>query len=364
MVRCGLCRKVGHNKLSCHKFNSFEEIEIYKIISQTNKGLSMKKRKNCETPWTEYVIALKLLYPYIDSDNRNTLNNIISAKDYLINNPKFYMMDMNNQIPNYYDDLRLQKETDVIKYINNFRVEDLSIHPSLIDKVYLTGKSFSKIPELKLLNTDPLTNDLYNIKITKSDIYVRLINGSFVGISVKTSKEDTLTNYSIEKLFVELGFNTYEYYKNIRISVLKEEFGDNYIYTNSNMSVEEKKAKRKIANSLFYSKDNLYFKEIIQTLEVEERMIAFKNILINYVFPQLPYQTYGFCGSQLKNLNILNNKYRLEDIKIVRRLKEETNTSAKLWYTILMNEEEKYKFEIRGKNDLYGGSMQVFIYKL
>ena len=83
-------------------------------------------------------------------------------------------------------------------------------------------------------------------------------NGEFIGISVKDSKNATLSNYSFEKILKDLHIpNTL---KENRILVLKNKFGENYKYTNSNMNKTEKESIRKIANELFYDKDNHYFR--------------------------------------------------------------------------------------------------------
>lgn len=64
-----------------------------------------------------------------------------------------------------------------------------------IEKIYLTGKSYSKYPEIIKLNKN------YNKKQTKGDIYIVYENKEIVSLSVKQNYNCTETNYSIYKFF-------------------------------------------------------------------------------------------------------------------------------------------------------------------
>ena len=83
---------------------------------------------------------------------------------------------------------------------------------------------------------------------------------------------------------------------------------------------------------------------------------------MKYLYPDiLPYPIYEYDGIELKNLRELHTP---DLVEIRRNTSYETNTSAKLWYSIYQEEKEIYKFEIRGKVDLYRGSMQVLVYNV
>ena len=60
----------------------------------------------------------------------------------------------------------------------------------------------------------------------------------------------------------------------------------------------------------------------------------------------------------------LKDNIDLDNFRIERNTDYESATSAKLWYSMYQEEKEIYKFEIRGKNDLYKGSMQVLLYNV
>ena len=294
-------------------------------------------RKSCETIWSELVYVTALLFPHIKSKIE-----LLSLRNVLIPNSKLECQE--KLIDKYFDDLVHRSDSIVNNYLQNivpFNQE--------IEKIYLTGKT-NKYSEIKLLNLNPETKKPFNKKYTKSDIYLKFVDGTFMGISVKSSTKDTKSNYSIEKIFKGLGIETD--FKNIRFQMLKDKFGeDNYRYS---------REQRHEANALFYDKNNPYFQKIMET--IEENKESFTEVLMQYLYPDiLPYPIYEYDGLQLKNLKELHSP---ELVEIRRNTSYETNTSAKLWYSIYQEEKEIYKFEIRGKVDLYRGSMQVLIYNV
>lgn len=315
-------------------------------------------RRNVDFNWAEKILALILVYP-----NLNTFADIMATKDLVKENENEKIMIEFEHIDKYYRDISSRNPERVTDYIQSIKdnIHQLNIDLNLIDKVYITGKTFTNFQELVSLNTDPLTGKLYDQKITKSDIFIKMNNRDFIGISVKDSKNATLSNYSFEKILKDLHIeNTL---KDNRILVLKNKFGENYKYTNSNMTKSEKESVRKIANELFYDKDNHYFREIIDIFENDEYMDRVNKLLLVTLFPVLPYRVYGFSGGSFIDLNYLSNRYREMNIEIKRAQNLESNTSAKLWFTINFNGIPKYMFEIRGKNDLFKGSMQILTYK-
>ena len=294
-------------------------------------------RKSCETIWSELVYVTALLFPHIKSKIE-----LLSLRNVLIPNSKLECQE--KLIDKYFDDL--VHRSDII--VNNY-LQNIVPFNQEIETVYLTGKT-NKYPEIKKLNLNPETKKPFNKKYTKSDIYFKFTDGTFAGVSVKSSKKDTKSNYSVEKIFKGLGVQTN--FKNIRFQMLKDKFGeDNFRYG---------REQRKDANALFYDKNNLYFQEIIKT--ISENRASFTEVLMKYLYPDiLPYPIYEYDGLQLKNLKELHSP---ELVEIRRNTNYETNTSAKLWYSIYQEEKEIYKFEIRGKVDLYKGSMQVLIYNV
>lgn len=294
-------------------------------------------RKSCDTIWSELVYVIALLFPNIKSKNE-----LLSLRHVLVSNSKLECRE--KLIDKYFDDI-IQRSDIIV----NIYLQNIIQFSSEIDKIYLTGKN-NKYSEIRKLNLNPETKKPFDKKYTKSDIYIKFTNGTFAGVSIKSSKKDTKSNYSVEKIFKGLGVKTN--FKDIRFQILKTKFGkDNFKY---------KKEQRKEANALFYDKNNPYFKEIIKT--IDENKQSFTEVLIKYLYPDiLPYPIYEYDGLELKNLK---EGHSLKLMEIRRNTNYENNTSAKLWYSIYQEEKEIYKFEIRGKGDLYKGSMQVLIYNV
>jgi len=299
-------------------------------------------RKKCETPATEILPILKILYPR-DTKNKES---IMKTKEKIKHNPKF---KCNGNIDDYYKDIESRSEKYIQEYLNNldiskFRKKDIKF-------IYLTGKCFKNYPALVKLNTNIETKKLYDQKLTKSDIYIEFIDNSIIGISIKSKKSDFLTNYSIEKIFTEINID--HDLKNIRIDMVLNKFKKK-IYP---------KSRREEANEMFYNKDNKYYSKINNILKDSDNMKKFINIMKKYLFPKLPYTVYGYNGLKLSNLNSLTDKNNNMNIK--RNKNYETDTSAKLWYSIYINDVEKYKFDVRPKQgQISNGSLQIMTVKV
>tara|TARA_B100001027_G_C16253439_1_gene325636 strand:+ start:243 stop:1154 length:912 start_codon:yes stop_codon:yes gene_type:complete len=300
-------------------------------------------RKHCETIWSEIVFVSVLLFPDV-----KTKEDIIQKKDLLQENDK---LEFDNKLlEKYIKDLEIRRERLINRYIQNINESVTKIiDTSKIEKIYLTGKNSKQFDCINQLNTNPDSQQLFDIKYIKSDIYIKFTHGEFIGFSVKSTCKDTKTNYSIEKIFNQnLGLP--EDIKNHRIKMLQDEFG--------NPKGKYVKSERPRANKLFYDKTNPYFLAIIKN--ISENLEEFTKLLLGFLYPNvLSYPVYEFDGIKMKNISEAPN---LEDIRLERNETYETNTSAKLWYSIYLKDREISKFEIRGKNDLYKGSMQIMLY--
>ena len=296
------------------------------------------KRKNCENNWAELLICMLLLYPG-KIKSKGDINCYINI---LKDDSRFRISGGGSNIDKYLFDINSRKSESIHDYILNF---DIGNFRADFTEIILSGKSFKEFPELTQLNTDQNTGKLLNNKITKSDVYL-LYPDRCIGISVKDSENATLTNYSVEKIFDELEIQ--HNLKENRINVLKERFGDDYKYD---------KSERKEANKLFYNKNNEYFVNIIKLIKSNEILITKK--ILSYIFPKLHYDVYGYNGKRIVNLNYLSDKIMKTYCNIKREIKYETEKSAKLWYSLYLDGIEKWKFCIRGKNDIYGASFQI-----
>ena len=331
-------------KYSGIKFNTKD---LLKFVTKKKEPILInlyKKRAHCENNWGEMVYCIKLLYPEVNTklDIQNKLNSIQ-------NNNKFKCSGGHDNINRYFIDINKRKEIDIENYIKNIKVEQLT--DKKIKKIILCGKTIDEFPEIKKINTCPISKELYDIKIRKSDVYIIYENEPIVGISLKADKKCTLTNYSIEKLLNEMNICQSIILKQIRLNVLIDKFGGTGKYN---------KMQRSEANKLFYC-NNKYFDELEKLIINNSNKISKK--ILEYAFPDMQYTIFGYYGEKIVNLNELSNKLHKKDIKIIRNKNKDSKTSAKIWFSVLFNGEEKYHFEIRFKNDIYKGSAQLLLYK-
>jgi len=329
---------------------SSEYIEGFKDGYKSGEN-SLKKRAHCENNWSEMVFAVKILYPEVI-----TKEDIKDKIDLMINNVKFKCSGGIDNINRYFTDIHKRKEKLVSEYIQNINIDELKL--STIKSVILSGKTIEEFPEICKINISKETGKLFDVKVRKSDLYIIFEDDRIIGISLKADNNCTLTNYSIEKMFNEMNIASPTEMKEIRINILEEYFGKG----NSNYT----KKQRPEANKLFYG-ENLYFQEIEQL--IIENIDKFTTRLLELVFPNIPYDIYGYNSKNIINLNKLSLKVKNQKVRIERNKgvcggkQRDTDKNAKIWYSMYFDEKEKYCFEIRFKNDIYGGSSQIQLYK-
>lgn len=103
---------------------------------------------------------------------------------------KFNTLDEKSE---YFNNL-VNLDTKLIdNYIQKFK-KNCTISLDDIDVIYISGKKnyHDEIEEL---------NKGIDGKSIKSDVYIKLKNNEFIGISVKQSNDATKSNYSVQKLF-------------------------------------------------------------------------------------------------------------------------------------------------------------------
>lgn len=317
-------------------FNCFDPNFWKKKTNEINSGEmenSKKKRKNCDTNWAEAVVAIKYIFPdlntkqmIIDNWSKFTESKKLKIKDSLL-------------LEKYYQDILIRSDSEINQYLNN--LNNPIINTNDILSVYLVGKSYKDFPELVELNQQ------FNIKRTKSDVYIKSNSNLFTGISVKAGKGCTMTNYSIEKILYNMGVDGNKILKKKRNKVLLDGLGCS----------KYSKEQREQANKLFYDKNNEYFIEIIRLLD--EHNEQFTNTLLEEVFCALPYDYYLFNGIKYIDLNKTSNDIKGKEKKIIRYVEKESPKAAKLWYKVFIDNEPRWKFCIRGKNQLNSSSMQI-----
>jgi hypothetical protein len=301
---------------------SFGYLEIVKsAIQREIKG----GRKNVDYQWSEYIVYLVCK----GGSKINTFEELETTFDLSIE--KGYLRDL----------LDADKKK-VMKYYNTFydAFEKLGLH---VSKVYLMGKNQSKFTEIKKLH------EVKDAKL-KADIIVLLNDDSFVGFSVKSCEQDTLTNYSIYKMLPKDEVNML---KEIQLSIIER----NGLSTDK----EYYRKNREKYNKLFANSstiDNEYHITLNEyILEHRESILEqwYKNL-----FGKLPYELFTFNGTTLTSDNPSPEFINIKSIQ--NPAKKDNTQAAKLFYALYDDDKILYKWEIRWKGDIFV-SPQILTFK-
>ena len=296
-------------------------------LTVEKKQLNVKeKRKNVDYQWSEYIV-------YIICKGGERIENFEQFEqtfDPLIER-------------GYLTDLLKADKKKVMKYYNTFYDEynKLGITAS---KVYLMGKNQSKVEEIRKLHEKEKGAKL------KADIIIKIDENTFVGFSVKSSEQDTLTNYSIYKM---LPKDETELLKEIQLSIIKQ----------NGLSIikEVYKKNREKYNKLFANSstiDNEYHITLNEfILENKESILEqwYKNL-----FGKMPYELYTFNGKDLTNETISPEFIHIKPIQ--NPAKKDNTNAAKLFYALYDHDNILYKWEIRWKGDIFV-SPQILTFK-
>jgi hypothetical protein len=291
---------------------------------QEKQEKQVKVRKNVDYPWSEYIVYIvcKAGPKIIDfAEIESTFDETV---------PKGYLKDISRTNPK-----------TVMDYYNRFYEEFQKMDLKVL-KVFLLGKNQNRFPEIKQLHLN-----LVNVKL-KADIIVKT-QETFIGFSVKTTPNDTLTNYSIYKML-----------EPEQTSLLK--LTQKSIIVKNGLSTDRTvyRSKRESYNRLFANGstiDNDYHRLLNQIiLENSETVLRqwYKNL-----FGELPYRLYTFNGTTLTNESISPLSI---DIKPIVNPAKHPEGAAKLFYALYENDKIIYKWEIRWKGDIFV-SPQILTFK-
>jgi len=369
--------------------NTEEELLNY----LNNEVLSKKeKRKNADYQWSEFVIFLILYYhSKINKKNLRNESNIHKIPDISIlltiyNNEKENICKLNEHIEKFIEDLKKQKKEGVKEYIQNFYsefdfCEKYSIFKVLettdnkIKNVYLTGKSIKIIKNINQSLYSKISG--LQEKDRKGDVFVELNNGEHIGISIKKDKKCQFTNWSIDKIMLNVSDKTDKFvFKKIRKDVL-DSICD-YDTRRKNSSEEN----RRITKNLMYEKDKRMdlWKEKFDTFITSKYPNIFISKIIDGISQvnNLPFKLFTYNGEKLIDNSKIKNFLEKSKISIIRDYlnfdKKKYNNikthfsenAAKMWYFIKVNNEIKYRFEVRSKGGQRGwdNSPQILIFNI
>jgi len=358
-------------------------------ISKENNN---NKRKNADYQWSEFIIFIILFYHSKINQRilRNKCNihliqdiNIILK---IYNRNKNEIDTLNENCEKYIDDLNKQNITDVIiilTYTKNFYnsfgyckkdaiFKNLETIDNKIKVIYLVGKSISIIE-----NHD---KKLYNIlsvileKHRKGDIFLKLNNGDYCGISLKKDKKCQFTNWSIDTIMSDVPDKNdqiilYRIRKDVLDTISPRDI-------RMKLSTEEK---RKLTKNLMYEEDESMdeWKKISDEFITKKYSGLFISTIIDGIAQtnKLPYRLLTFDGYNIIDNSKIRNFLEQSKISIIRdytnfdkkkykNIKTHySSNAAKMWYFIVINDEIKYRFEIRSKGN-WDNSPQLLIFNI
>jgi hypothetical protein len=317
-----------------------EEVNVEQHIKKPSPLLP-KKRKNVDSNCFELLVAICVC------DSSIADKKTIMDKTY--DEYKHILLGCNEeQFIKYMSDLKIRSSTEVNEYIKYFRLTIQYVISEKVKYVYLEGKNLTtdKIKEL---------NKNFNKKKAKADVYIEEETGNIIGISVKQDNKCTKTNFSVEKILVNL----------ISDKISKKELRDKIaskrkeLLKTHDINGKNIKQCRDEANELFHDENNIYWNEL--RTQINDNNDAIKNEIVNNIFPiDIPYKLYEFDGTTLERLDIESDMNKVEfsehkeyyfDNKGLRR------KTAKLFYRLVVNE-KIYRVEVRFKGNIWSSSAQ------
>ena len=207
-----------------------------------------------------------------------------------------------------------------------------------VKDVYLLGKNSNSYPEITSLNRNLTQID------AKSDVMIKLVDNSWVGLSVKANKSCFLTNYSIQKILSN--------------GTELDEIKKDYLKTNGFLKFN--KEERIKVNKLFH-RSNIYWDKLQESIEKEKCKII-SILKEGLCSSKTTYNVFEIDGEDIIDLSLLQKELDSKKIDLIKREYPERN-AAKIWYDILVDNIIKYKIEIRWKGNVFI-SPQIMIQKI
>lgn len=302
-------------------FKTLQEYDKYTLAM--NAAAAKKVRKNVETVGSELLVALLCAGSAFDAPEC----------------PPNLLACSADQFGKYRADMLARTGNESIAA--NF----MSARPAewLGAQVYLTGKSFADTPEIKALNAG------LDRKVAKADVYLKLANESFVGVSVKQSESATKSNYSVEKMFSDE--DAAECLKTRREMLAT--IGVTTYYDES---------KRKEVNALFYDRANPYW--TLLRANIEKYKPSITKTLVDCLYGAgVPYPLYEFDGTLLVRLSAVDLAEVVfeEHMSFYYKKNGKPRNCAKLFYR-LVTPRGSYCVQVHWKGDCYGPSPQFMIH--
>jgi hypothetical protein len=295
---------------------------LKEILAEGKTVPNFGKRARCEENWAELVVAVVLF-----DEKVNSKSDILSH-------------EFSKKYPAYVEDLKKRSDSVVYSYVQNFKrqVKQLSLE---IVEVFILGKNQRINLEIEKLQSG------LNRKEKKSDVMVKLSDGSFVGFSVKSSKGDTLTNYSIEKFLP----NSLEL-KECRLRMIRE----------AGLPEILDKKRRSEYNNLFRGENDYHTLLITSVINNKESVLEewAKNL-----FSDIPFLVYSFDGDSLRANTYNQVKSTRFDLKPIPCPSKNPRGAgpAKTFFEVTENGKPSYIWDVRWKGSVFA-SPQILTHRV
>jgi hypothetical protein len=312
-------------------------------------------RKNVEFNFTELLFPMLLMYSEINNFEEFLEKIELFEKDPTCNSKiKFNSSeDISKYKLDVLDDKKkninkmIKKKKNINEMIKKFKTIEIEkqFQPDNIVCIYISGKKNTHI-EIEELNKG------LDIKEKKSDVYIKLLSGEFVGVSIKQDNKAPKTNFSVEKLLPKE--------ESIKRTKIKKVY-----LTEKGFELFDKN-QRDPVNQLFYpqNKDNPYMRELKDAINIHKNELGEKLVYYLYCL-NVNYPIYEYDGTSFTKLhdNKLHDNFHNPIISFEEHIpyylneNGEEREAAKLYYRLCVDE-KIFRVEVRWKGNIHNASPQ------
>jgi len=304
-----------------------------------------KKRKSCETPPEELIVALFLL---------NTSNiHLILCDETLLRCKIKELIDLGklickDNLEGYITNV-LKQGNESVKYLK--LCEKMGELRQNIKRIIIAGKKQNElIPELDKIHE----HVKHKAKAIKSDLYIENQNGKFIGVSIKKDQKCQDTNFSVLKFFDD--------------KEIKKNFIDAKSLLMNPLGITpftyKKHIHRDDVNKLLLPRNNALWEFLRRN--IDENSVNIGKQILGYIYGiTLPYPMIKFNGTEI--CTYLNEKLDETHITFEEHepfYKQNKNTenrnTAKMFY-LLKYKDDHYRVEVRFKGDHGKGTSPQFL---
>jgi hypothetical protein len=298
-----------------------------------------KKRKNCDFNAFELIVALILKY---DCKNHTDIYTKLATPDVVASD-----IGINKTtLENFIIDLNTRAVKKVNSYIKTFHAKNKEqINLANIKNVYLSGKGGEKNEKSDILFT--MKNDTHQY-----------------GISVKQTKDATLSNFSVNVILKSLGVDTVQLDKIKQVLIAKTQC--------KKVPCEiSNKEHRPLIGKILHNKNNDYWDRLRKIMAVPKINNAISNSILQSVLcVNTKTIVYEFDGSELNLFvpscpkgGLMSGAKIVEDLPYYTLKSGKPRRAAKLFYRIFVGDKLKYRCEIRHKGS-FTASPQFMLFKI